>query len=130
MFNQNIWPRMLWVLKRPVSMRRFFWAPKIKWLCRSGFFFQNSAFMAGKFDLVCPGCKDNVCREKSTNEQRIKILILWEMENWISGAADRIRQHGAVMAFINSHLWPPASDVWPRDICKYTLRTNRCARFW
>ena len=60
--------------------------------------------MAGKFDLVCPGCKDNVCREKSTNEQRIKILILWEMENWISGAADRIRQHGAVMAFINSHL--------------------------
>ena len=28
-FNQNIWPRMLWVLKRPLSMRRFFWAPKI-----------------------------------------------------------------------------------------------------
>ena len=28
------------------------------------------------------------------------------MENWISGAADRERQHNAVMAFINGHLWP------------------------
>ena len=32
--------------------------------------------------------------------------ILWEMENWISGAADRTRQHDAVMAFINGHLSP------------------------
>ena len=30
--------------------------------------------------------------------------ILWEMENWISGAADRTRQHDAVMGFITGYL--------------------------
>ena len=34
----------------------------------------------------------------------IHVFILWEIENLISGAADRTRQHDAVMAFINGHL--------------------------
>ena len=72
--------------------------------CWATCFLQNSAFRAGKIDLFCPGCRDNLCRGKSTNEQRSKLFVLWKMENSISGAADRTWQHDAVMAFINGYL--------------------------
>ena len=32
--------------------------------------------------------------------------------------------------FHNRSSLTPASDVSPRDICKYTLRTNRCSLSW
>ena len=41
------------------------------------------------------------------------------MEDWISGSKNRTRQQDPSLT--------PASDVLPRDICKYTLRTNPAA---
>ena len=38
------------------------------------------------------------------NREFLKLSIQFEMENWISGAAGRKRQHDAVMAFITGRL--------------------------
>ena len=72
----------------------------------SVFFFQNSAIWTGKLDLFCPGCRDNYGEERAQMNRELNYLFycLWEMENWISGAADRTRQHDAVMVFITGHL--------------------------
>ena len=40
-------------------------AQNIMALYVSIFFLQNSAFRAGKFDLICPGCMDNYAEDRT-----------------------------------------------------------------
>ena len=72
----------------------------------------NNCFNHGRI------CWVETVQDRAKINRDLNLFVLWEMENWISGAADGARQHGAVMAFI-----PIKSRVnVAYDIWKYTLQ--------
>ena len=91
---------------------RFFWAPNLFFkTLRSGQV--NLTYFAQAVRMIYAEDRAQMNRE----------LIYLFYGRWKIGFLARQFGHGSTMR-------PCHSDVWPRDIYKYTLRTNRCSLFW